>query len=96
MTLARVHDDATLDERSFWMGSVPLRNRWFADSPLVGGVSSEPVSELGFFGARDLRPDSKTFVDDSGSVRGSFRTRIGRKLGFLYLGRPLLRCVLSY
>ena len=72
------------------------RNRWFVDSPLVGGVSSEPVSELGFFGARDLRPDSKTFVDDSGSVRGSFRTRIGRNLGFLYLGRPLLRCVLSY
>jgi hypothetical protein len=44
VTLARVHDDATLDERSFWMGSVPLRNRWFADSPLEEAVRSELVS----------------------------------------------------
>ena len=40
-----VHDDATLDERSFWMGSVPLRNQWFADSQLEEPVSSELVSE---------------------------------------------------
>ena len=25
----------------------PLRNRWFADSPLEGAVTSEPVSEAG-------------------------------------------------
>jgi hypothetical protein len=27
---------------------VQRRNRWFADSPLVEAVSSEPVSETGF------------------------------------------------
>jgi len=52
------------------------------DSALVGGVSSEPVSELGFSGPGDSGPDSKTFVDDNGSVRGPFRTRIGRNLDF--------------
>ena len=26
------------------------RNRWFADSPLEGRVSSEPVSKMGFSG----------------------------------------------
>jgi hypothetical protein len=65
----------------------PPRNRWFADSPPVGGVSSEPVSELGFSGAMGFRPDSNTFVDDSGSVRRPFRTRIGRNLGLFTSGR---------
>jgi hypothetical protein len=44
--LLAFHDDATLDERSFGMGSVPLRNRWFADSQLEGGVRCELVSEF--------------------------------------------------
>jgi hypothetical protein len=28
-----------------------LRDRWFADSPVEGGVRSEPVSEIGLFRA---------------------------------------------
>src|SRR5215813_14701466 len=47
----------------------PLRDRKFADSSLEGRVRSEPVSEVGAFGAGELRRDSKTFMDDFGSVR---------------------------
>jgi hypothetical protein len=37
------------------LGAPPLKNQKFADSPLEEGVWSEPVSEVGFFGAWELR-----------------------------------------
>src|SRR6516164_7222427 len=42
-------------------------------SLLEGRVTSEPVSEMGFSGAGELQSDSKTFMDDVGSVRAPFR-----------------------
>jgi hypothetical protein len=33
----------------------PIRNRWFADSPLEGGVRCELVSEVGFSAPWELR-----------------------------------------
>ena len=53
------------------------------DSPLEGRVTSEPVSEVGFSGAGELRPDSKTFMDDTGSVKAPFRAQISRNFGFV-------------
>ena len=38
-----------------------------ADSLVEGRVSCEPVSETGVLGAGELRPDSKTFMDDTGA-----------------------------
>ena len=53
-------------------GAARPREIGFAmDSPLEGRVRSEPVSEMGFLG-RELRLDSKTFMDDVGSVRALF------------------------
>ena len=53
------------------------------DSSLEGRVTSEPVSESGIFRARELRPDSETFMDDTGSVRAQFSGRISRNFGFV-------------
>ena len=55
-------------------------NRFATDSPLEGRVTSEPVSEMGFSEAKELRPDSKTFLDDAGSVRGGYFGLVGRSL----------------
>jgi hypothetical protein len=76
-----------------WTRKYPAIARGHRITPGPAGLSE--VLQIGVRGARGFRPDSKTFVDDSGSVRGPFRTRIGRNLGFLYLGRPLLRCGLK-
>ena len=58
-------------------GEIP-RN---ADSPLEGRVRSEPVSEAGFSGAGELRPDSKMFMDDAarrnGGHFGAHRPKFG-------------------
>ena len=56
--------DAVLggDHLSCLLGGKPLRDRKFADSPLVGRVTSEPVSEVDFRRPGNLRPDSKTFM----------------------------------
>ena len=62
--------------------TLQLSNRSFADSLLEGRVTSEPVSEMGFFVNRELRSDSKTFMDDVGSLRVPFRARIVRNFGF--------------
>ena len=48
------------------------RNRKFVDSPLEGRVRSEPVSEAGFSGAGELRPDSKMFMDDAARRNGGY------------------------
>lgn len=53
-----------------------------SDSPLEGRVWSEPVSEMGIFRAGELRLDSKTIMDDVGSVRAPFWAQIGRNSGF--------------
>ena len=49
-------------------GEIP-RN---ADSPLEGRVRSEPVSEAGFSGGGELRPDSKMFMDDAARRNGGY------------------------
>jgi hypothetical protein len=72
------------------------RDRKFADSLLEGRVTSEPVSEVGFFGAGKLRPDSKTFMDDTGSVRALFRARISRNFCFCPSADFSADIVLSY
>jgi len=73
-----------------------MGNRKFVDSLLEGRVTSEPVSEVGFFGAGKLRPDSKTFMDDTGSVRALFRARISRNFCFCPSADFSADIVLSY
>jgi hypothetical protein len=41
------------------------------DSQLEGRVTSEPVSEMGFSGAGELRSDSNTFMDDGRKRKGT-------------------------
>ena len=48
------------------------QNRFATDSPLEGRVRSEPVSEAGFSGAGELRPDSKMFMDDAARRNGGY------------------------
>ena len=64
-------------------GGVDAEKTLGADSLVEGRVTSEPVSEVGFFGPGELRPDSKPFMDDTGSVRAPFRARISRNFGFV-------------
>ena len=63
-----------------------------SDSLLEGRVTSEPVSEMGFFMNRELRSDSKTFMDDVGSLRVPFRGPDRPEFWFLSLGWLLRRC----
>jgi hypothetical protein len=51
-------------------------NRRFVDSSLEEGVSSEPVSEMGFLAPEKLGHDSETFMDDERSGRGYFGLEI--------------------
>jgi hypothetical protein len=39
--------------------------------------------KVGFSGAGELRPNSETFMDDTGSVRAPFSGRISRNFGFV-------------
>ena len=51
-------------------------------SPLEGRVTSEPVSEMGFFGGPGLPSDSKTFMGWCRKRTGTIPARIGRNFGF--------------
>jgi hypothetical protein len=70
--------------------------RFATDSPLEGRVRSELVSEMGIFRTGELRLDSKTIMDDVGSVRAPFWAQIGRNSGLCPLVRLLRHVFLSY
>ena len=58
-----------------WLSSIArarARSRC-RDSLLEEAVSSEPVSEAGFFGAWELRHDSEAVMDDNKAEMGYFR-----------------------
>ena len=76
------------DARAFWKDGFLLYTLWavelrfagsgdrkFADSLLEERVSSEPVSEVRFSGAWELRHDSERFMDDNRSGKRLFRAR---------------------